>query len=367
MTATHDSVSGWIDALLEGRRLHHSLRFDFEGCIIEVRCDSDELLKELAFYYKEFICRPGTAVDIQIQAIEQREPRLPLDYTRKQPDPGKTRIKEEYVDFPDGRVVRKRLTGMHFLFSGERHLAIGPCLSNPNQVINFVNNRFIQWQLNRRNLLCHAAAVARDARGLAMAGFSGMGKSTLALELMGRDLVFISNDRLMIRRDDRGALQMLGVPKLPRINPGTVLNNPYLESVMPEDEREQVERLSPQELWDLEQKYDVFIDECFGQGKYRLGAEMVGLVLLNWQRDGAPLTVARVDLDGRRDLLGAFSKEVGLFFQRDPRTPEPRFEPGNYIDVMGACPVFELSGGVDFPRAADLCLEFLHSGKMPRP
>lgn len=43
----------------------------------------------------------------------------------EEPDPGKSKVKEEYADFPDGRLVRKRLTGMVFVFGEGDHLAMG--------------------------------------------------------------------------------------------------------------------------------------------------------------------------------------------------------------------------------------------------
>jgi HprK-related kinase B len=247
---------------------------------------------------------------------------------------------------------------MLFLFTADRHLAYGPCSENPNQVINFVNNRHIQWTLARGHLLCHAAAVARNGRGLAVAGRSGMGKSTLALELMTRDLDFISNDRLMIRRDG-ASVEMLGVAKLPRINPGTALNNPFLSSVMPEDDVRTVSGLSEQELWNLEQKYDVYIDQCFGPGKFRLSAEMAGLIVLNWSLDAGEPILEAIELEHREDLLAAFRKDVGLFYLPGTGILEPDRTARAYLDVLGDCPVIEVSGGIDFRVAADRCLPLL--------
>ena len=64
------------------------------------------------------------------------------------------------------------------------HAAVGPCLANDNQIVNFINNRLIEVRLRAGDLLFHAAGVARNGRGLALAGFSGAGKSTLALAIM---------------------------------------------------------------------------------------------------------------------------------------------------------------------------------------
>ena len=57
--------------------------------------------------------------------------------------------------------MRKRLTGMVFLMADGLNLAVGPCLANVNQVVNFVNSRYIEHLLRSGGLLCHASACAR--------------------------------------------------------------------------------------------------------------------------------------------------------------------------------------------------------------
>jgi HprK-related kinase B len=79
--------------------------------------------------------------DISISAHEAPAKELSVTDTIKQPDPGKFKIKEEYVELADGRVVRKRLTGMVFVFGNGENVAVGSCLDNLNQVVNFINNQ----------------------------------------------------------------------------------------------------------------------------------------------------------------------------------------------------------------------------------
>jgi HprK-related kinase B len=359
---TPESTRAWLHALASGHATDEKIDLAFDRCRIEVRSNSKELIRKLAAYYRGFEGEPDDEA-IRIRAIEAPIPSLPLAFQPKQPDPGK-RLKEEFVDYADGRIVRKRLTGMLFLFGGGEHLAFGPCVENDNQIVNFINNRYIQYRLNQGYLLCHAAGVHLEGRGLALAGMSGMGKSTLALKTVALGSHYASNDRLMIRRSG-GVLEMLGVPKLPRVNPGTVLNNPALEKIIPPDERAALGSLPPDELWGLEQKYDVFVDDCFGPGRFRLRSEMKGLAVLNWQRGGSPLVVRQVDLTDRTDLLDAFRKAAGLFYQPgDSGLAEP-FTAADYLQVMGDCPVYELAGGVDFDDAAALCMSFLGTGRMP--
>jgi HprK-related kinase B len=362
MGAEPRTLQHWVDRLLVPAEERLALRFCEQS--IEVRSNCRDLLAYLAGYFEEFQGDPADHPDLAIVALEAPPTDLGLTYTVKPPDPGKDRIKEEFVDLPDGRIVRKRLTGMLFLFGGDLHLAYGPCLENANQVVNFINNRFLQYHLNRGSLLAHAAGVAVGERGLALAGFSGAGKSTLALHLLSRGATFVSNDRLLVSASGTER-RMLGVPKLPRVNPGTILHNEALRDVMPPAERAAAAALPADELWQLEQKYDVFIQRCIGPGRFQLQAPLRALCMLTWQRDGGAPRLAPADLATRPDLLDAFRKPVGLFYEDEGLEERPDFTPAAYLEAMGDAPVFELSGGVDFDRAASWCLHFLETGAMP--
>ncbi len=338
------------------------LKLGFDSCRIEVQASHPELLQALTDYFRPFVIS-GPETDILITCHEAAEPDLGLEFRVKPPEPGKSRIKEEFCDLSDGRVVRKRLTGMLFVFGGSDHCCVGPCLNNVNQVVNFINNRFIQDQLHQGALLGHAAGVSLKGRGLALAGFSGMGKSTLALKLLEQDAVFVSNDRLLVS-PHRDGLIMRGVAKLPRINPGTALNNPCLVDIVPEDDLKRFSSLDEDQLWDLEHKYDVPIETCFGQGRFELTAPMHGLLILNWSRRNEQVRVQEVDLRSRQDLLPAFMKEVGLFFLPQEGHGASLSE-ATYLDVLSRCVVMEAVGGVDFDHARRACLHFLREGHVP--
>ncbi|HKI81514.1 MAG TPA: HprK-related kinase B, partial [Pseudodesulfovibrio sp.] len=328
---------------------NHELFLDLGGCRIRVLSSTDGLNNALADYFKEFLSEKGEP-QIVVSAHEYPDVACDLAFNVKQPDPGKTKIKEEWVDLPDGRVVRKRLTGMHFLFGQGENVAVGPCLDNANQVINFVNNRFIEWKLNQGGFLGHAAGVRSGERGVSLAGFSGAGKSTLALHLMSRGTTFISNDRIMVEPDGDGLL-MYGVAKQPRINPGTALNNPDLLRIVEPDLREKFLAMPREELWQLEHKYDALIDECYGPGRFELRCPMDALVILNWQRNGSPMRADSVDPKERTDLLPAFMKSTGLFYL--PDNPARRTDPDikAYAELLSRTKVIEIAGGVDFEQA----------------
>ncbi len=336
------------------------LNLIFDDCVIRVCSNSNELIDKLTHYFSGFTGGNGTA-NIDITAIEGEFPSINPQFILKEPDPGKTKIKEEYINFPEHRIIRKHLTGMHFIFGGQDNIAIGPCIENDNQVINFINNRYIQWNLHQNSLLGHAAGVEWKGNGIALAGFSGMGKSSLALHLMNHGVTFISNDRLMIKSNGN-RLEMYGVPKLPRVNPGTILNNPNLIPVMNDNERLKFSKLPLNELWELEHKYDVYIDRCFGKNKFQLRAPMKALFILNWKRKNIPTIVHQVDIQERKDLLKAFIKSPGLFYEESEQDLDISEE--SYINHLKLCSVFEITGGVNFELVANKCYEYLNTGNI---
>lgn len=359
MTPADIGCRSLIQAFRDDYPAEQSLSVRFGSCRIRVKTNRSDIASGLRGYFRPFLDDSG-APDIEISVHEAPQPAFSVPFEMKQPDPGKSKIKEEFISAPDGRIVRKRLTGMVFIFGGGLHLAIGPCLENLNQIVNFINNRFIEWQLCRGSLLGHAAGIRWKGRGMALAGFSGAGKSTLALHIMSLGATFVSNDRLMIEPSGNG-LTMRGVAKLPRINPGTILNNPDLAGIMTAAERDRFSKLPQSELWQLEHKYDADIESCFGPDRFVLEAPLDALAILSWRRgEGAP-DCRPVALGERSDLLPAFMKETGLFFnpENSCRMPAPTAE--NYLDFLGRCRVVECAGGIDFQAAAEALTTFLET------
>jgi HprK-related kinase B len=230
-------------------------------------------------------------------------------------------------------------------------------------VINFINSQFLNWLQNDGYLLCHAAALSRNGHGLAIAGLSGGGKSTLMLNLMDDTATaFVSNDRLLVRRQGE-ATHAVGIPKLPRINPGTIVHNPRLFPLIDENSREQLLQLDKKELWKLEQKYDANINELYGPGRIQHETSLYRFLVLNWQHDtDKELQVDRVDLSQRPDLLSAIMKPSGPFymdtagvFNRDDAFPEA----AHYLNELVNVAIYEASGKVDFERLGTVCVNEL--------
>ncbi len=355
----------------------HALHLRIGDLSVTVRTNLPGLQHRLRDYFREFLIPAREMTGEPSLTVTAHEmPRLPRPvlsageiggWREKQPDLGKRRVKEWWKDAPDGRLVYKTLTGLVFAFGNGRHLAVGPCLRNDNQIVNFINNRYLEHQINRGALLAHAAAITYAGGALALAGFSGMGKSTLALHLMRRSADFTSNDRVLIlpRPGDTAGPLCLGIPKQPRVNPGTVGSIPELTCLMSEDERAALTRMPPDELWALERKYDAPIDRCFGPGRFVLQAPLRAVVILNWRRDRtAPVIRPFVGAE-RPDLLGAFMKSTGLFYLPDDprRTGDP--DAASYVEALSRTPLFEITGGVDFDAAADALKYYLKNGDLP--
>lgn len=334
-----------------------SASFIFHGWSVEVKTNSSHLLKDLNSYYKEFLSREVGNPNCVIWCFDGSAPEYDLDYVIKQPDAGKESVKEKYVDFPQGRFVYKVKTGVQMLFGNEDHLVFGPLVKNSNQVINFINNRHIEYTLNKGAYLYHAAAVSFKDQGMAICGFSGGGKSTLSLHMMNHGLDFVSNDRLMIDHSS-GKAMMYGIAKHPRINPGTIVNNQKLHGILSDDEKEQFQSLSLDELWSLEKKYDGEIDKIYGPGKFKLVSPIQTLVILNWNIKNKDQTkIQKVDLEKRSDLFDAFTKSPGLFYFPSQGMTIP--DDKKYLEQLKLINVFEVTEKVDFHLACDYFLKIL--------
>ncbi len=355
------TLADLADSLVAEVEFDHHLDLNLAGAQVRVKTNSLMLVTSLQHYFAPFVAQPKS-IDFEILAIEGPNLDLDLPFVPWEPEPGKSRVKEEFVDLVGGRVVRKQKTGLVFLFGGGTNIAIGQCKENDNQVINFVNNRFIELLLNKDATLGHAAAVRVNNRGIALAGFSGMGKSTLALHLLSRGADFVSNDRLMVQKVNEG-LMMFGVPKLPRINPGTALSNPDLRQILSEEEIERFSQLEPDDLWELEHKYDVYLDRCFSHSRFLLNGWMDALVILNWQRVDRPMEIHEVNLREKPYLLGAFRKDPGAFFLANDPVHPPQFNEERYLKQLESCRVYEITGGVDFEKAALSCLNLTERSK----
>ena len=323
---------------------------------LRLRCGPPGLRAELAAYFADALSEDGPdATRIDILEGQSLDPAPDwVDWAR---EPGKTGRKDAIHDLADGRLVLKLRSGVTFLQSRAALVALGPVGANANQVINFINTQVLNACLRDGWQICHAAAVTNGVRTLAIAGLSSGGKSTAILRMM--DLpgaAFVTNDRLMVR-GGAPVPTALGIPKHPRINPGTILHNPRLHPLLTPERLAALSAMPPDALWHLEEKHDLIVPEIYGPGRLRLSAPLTDFWVLNWHRDtGAPTAVAPVTLSDRSDLLGAIMKSAGPFyadasqrFQTD-RTP---LDLAAYLAALRNVRVCEVTGRVDFDALFD--------------
>ena len=364
MNTALDDVDTVEHQLLAGCVLQPSaLCLQLPGYRLSLRSNSAELLQRLQAYFAHVLTPACDDARAEIIAIERGIVDAGVAFVDWKREPGKTGRKDAIHDFPGGRLVRKVRTGMLFLQSQRALIAAGPCLEHPNQVINFINSQFLNWLQQDGYLLCHAAALTVNGKGLAIAGLSGGGKSTLMLKLLdNRAVSYVTNDRLLVRRQGQ-EVHAVGIPKLPRINPGTIVNNPRLFPLIDAATRAQLLQLEESELWRLEQKYDADINTLYGAGRIRHETALHKFLVLNWRHDAEQrVEINRVDLSARPDLLSAIMKPSGPFyldsrghFNQDDEHPDAI----GYLDALAGVEMFEASGTIDFERLTSLCLEQL--------
>ena len=319
------------------------------GTRLRVQTNSLALAEALGRHFAAF---PGDGgqPDLVVQAVDGPSPDLDLAFVPHESEGGK----EEYADLPDGRLVRKRRTGLLLVFGPAGNWIFGPCAAWPEQVVNAVNARLADRELGRGAALLHAAAVARGEAALALAGLAGAGKTTLALELVRRGADFVTNDRLFVTTGPDG-LGCCGVARPPRVNPGTILGNDRLHGLLDPAKRAAYGALPSEALWGLESKHDVPIDACFGPGRVRLRARLSALAVLCWEHGGGPVVARRTTLVAAPELVPAIAKDLGVLFLAGPRQADRTV----YLAALGKLPVMVLSGGVDFSRAAEMCQDIL--------
>ncbi len=320
------------------------------------------LADTLRSYFADALAEEGP-VSASVDILEGQTLEPAPDWANWQREPGKTGRKDAVFDLDDARLVFKVRTGVTFLQSPTHIVAFGPVLENPNQVVNFVNTQILSHCLRDGWQICHAAAVTNGNKTLAIAGLSGGGKSTSILRMM--DLAgtrFVTNDRLMVRGGMPTPMG-LGIPKHPRINPGTILHNTRLHPMLTTAELDRIRAMPQADLWDLEEKHDLIVPEIYGPNRVQYAAPLTDFWVLNWQRDGdTPTRLDEVHLADRPDLLSAIMKSPGPFYQDSSgqfSRDTDALDPDRYLAALTDVRISEVSGRVDFDTLARIGADLL--------
>ena len=334
-------------ALIAGVDVAYVLSLVFAGIRIRVETNDADVWAGLNLYYEPYV-KPleETAPDVVVTLVQGKMPVSATfrDVVRRD---GK-RVKEAVDDVPGGRLILKRSTGVVMGLWPGHGFAAGAVRANLNQAINLINACYAKAVLQDGYALFHASAVSRDGCAIVLAGVPGAGKSSAALHLVEAGWRFVSNDRVLARAEADG-VAVLGYPKQPRVNPGTLMGHPRLGALLKAEERERLAALPPAELWQLEHKRDVDLDLIYGKGTVTLAARMAALALLRWSPAGGPVAIRRIDATEALAERAVFAKTLGAFdLDRSPDAGPTAADLRRYAEVLARVRIVEVSGGVDF-------------------
>lgn len=336
------------------------LTLTFNGLTLSVCADNPTVVEGLKDYYEGLtLTGPGeNQVEQRLILLDQQADISGIEWTPvKAAKKSSLGLKEAYADKPRGRWIHKVRTGMILFQSLTDPMAIGDLSKHSSQVINFINNQFLNHQQRCGYLLGHASAFDIRGNTTAIAASSGGGKSTLMLKALETEQVcFLSNDRVLFQ-PDKGQVRILGVPKHPRVNPGTLIHSKRLSALLPAAEHARFARMPQAELWPVEQKYDVLIPGAYGEGKTTLCGKLKNLILLDWSlASTAPTALSCVDITKTPEALEGLRKSRGPFYQDAyGRFPMDHTRPAEfYAQYLDGVQVLRLTGVIDFDRAIEL-------------
>jgi HprK-related kinase B len=286
---------------------------------VQIAVNNARLETRVRRYFAPFIARaegnPLRIIGVQGEPLFDRR-RLPSVE-------GLERIpKASYYDCEGVRCIRKNRTGVGHYVAGGKFYAVGDLLRYPMQLLNLVSSAYGQRLRELGYAALHASCVARRGQALVFAGNSGSGKSSTALAAMESGCDFVSNDRTFLRRAGDGSIEVAGVPKWPRVNPGTLLANHRLRRLLAPDKRAEYAKMDPADLWDVEDKHDVPVESVYGQGHLALNARLKTLFLLTWRPSGHGLSVEPAPGDRLPELVTPYLK-TDIYDTSDRGLPSP--------------------------------------------
>lgn len=344
------------EALIRRFATPYALALRFRDVSVEVRTNDEDVWARLAYYYGPYATADDRAPAAVVHLIQGR-PELEGEFVDLERPDGKP-VKEAVQEWPGGRLILKRHTGVLMGLWPGQVFAIGDLCANLNQAVNLINACYAKAMLGRGYLLLHAAGVSRGGRAVALAGPAGAGKSTASLHLVEAGFRFLSNDRVLARVAAQ-EVDARGYPKLPRVNPGTLLHHPRLACLLKPDDRRALETLPQSVLWRMERKSDVDLDVIYGKGTMEIQGCLEALVLLRWRLGGTGLRLRRLETAEALANVPFFAKDLGAFdLDRPARAPRA---PGasRYADLIGRLTVLEISGMVNFPALIPIIRDLL--------
>lgn len=322
-----------------------TLHLQFADFRIDVETNSLRLAARLQSYFSGYLAMERGPAGAHLQAIVGQPD---YDASKMQvwsrPSTPNHVPKESCHDDGGVRHILKNRTGVLISLSDEGASIIGALEEHANQVVNLIGTLFGLSLLDQGYVMVHASAIVDAASGEALVflGNSGSGKSSLALQLIERGgYEFLSNDRVLMRAD-HDTVWVAGLPKKPRVNPGTLLASASLSRLVPRPRRRVYEQLPREELWQLEEKTDVDVERELG-ARSRLTARLGRAYSLEWRPGGEGLEERALDADSALDALRTTAKDFGPYDLRGAgRNALPELR-----RIAGMSPFIGVSGRAD--------------------
>jgi HprK-related kinase B len=326
------------------------------GVPIAVDTDAPRIAERLREYFAPYAA-PRTPSDPAMPVVHLIQGEPLFDAAKLRDVPRRLReqgVKEAFYDADGFRVVVKRRTGVTIYVAEPDHYVVGDLVRNFNQAVNIVMGVYAKAMSRRGYIMLHASAIVGDVDGVAFASASGFGKSTVALALVERHQHLVTNDRLFARASAAGLVEMVGVPKKPRVNPGTLLRLPSLSPLVTDEERARYAAMTPEDLWALESKHDVDVDVLYGPGTTRLSGNLRAIFLLRWSPLDRGWNVRTLPAQDRASALEPLLKTAGVY---DLAPPPAAAQHELLRGIAQTVDVYDVRGRADVDRLADLVLE----------
>jgi HprK-related kinase B len=298
--------------------VEHSLALRFGNVTIGVETEDSGIQARLRRYYDGFAeglrenHRPRTVIRVIEQAAAQPDEELVTWMERG---------KEAFMDLPSGRLVRKLRSGISISIQEDSWSSFwtlrGPVSRNFSQLVNLIGTAYGLHLLDNGGSMIHASAVCDSAgRTIAVMGQSGVGKASVAVRLLERGFDFVSNDRVILEPHLTGRTVVAhGLPKLPRVNPGTLLDGEKTRFVLDAASQDLYAALPREELWKIREKHDIDVTNVLGR-RWLLSGDLKAALVLNWRHDGEGLDFQRLSPGQALTELKLISQSFGVFDMR---------------------------------------------------
>lgn len=285
------------------------LKLRFASVVIEVRSNDSGVIRQIKKYHGAHLAEDDDSspshVVYFLQAKGFKSNYAMRDFSRQ----GK--IKEEFVDIFEGRLVRKKKYGIEIYFDGLQHIMIGDISGNLHQIILFLNVVFARTFLARGGYsLFNVMAVEKEGEVIA---FAGSTSPTLLLNFLDAGFLFCTSDRLMVRATDED-VNAVGYPIHPRLKPGYVMSNPRIAGILPGSRINEYQGISFAKLWMLDDLISVDVDKVYGSGTHKLRGNLKAFHLLEWDQNSSARTkITPISTDELLENLPVYYKDLGVF------------------------------------------------------